>query len=115
MKDLKDRTVRGGVVIISALALKFVLRTGSLVVLARFLTPNDFGLVRHGYRGNRGSFNIQGCRTFHGHSSAPYYHERTDFHLVLAQYVSGCSALWPVFGNCACSGRFFIMSPTCSG
>jgi O-antigen/teichoic acid export membrane protein len=45
MKDLKDRTVRGGLVTISALALKFVLRTGSLVVLARFLTPNDFGLV----------------------------------------------------------------------
>ena len=45
MKDLKDRTVRGGLVAISALALKFVLRTGSLVVLARFLTPNDFGLV----------------------------------------------------------------------
>jgi len=45
MKDLKDRTVRGGLVAISALALKFVLRTGSLVVLARFLTSNDFGLV----------------------------------------------------------------------
>ena len=45
MKDLKDRTVRGGLVTVSALALKFVLRKGSLVVLARFLTPNDFGLV----------------------------------------------------------------------
>jgi len=45
VKDLKDRTVRGGLVAISALALKFVLRTGSLVVLARFLTPNDFGLA----------------------------------------------------------------------
>jgi hypothetical protein len=45
MKDLKDRTVRGDLVTISALALKFVLRTGSLVVLARFLTPNNFGLV----------------------------------------------------------------------
>lgn len=45
MKDLKERTLRGGLVSVSAQALKFILRTGSLVVLARLLTPKDFGLV----------------------------------------------------------------------
>lgn len=45
MKDLKERTLRGGLVAICAQAVKFVLRTGSLVVLARLLTPKDFGLV----------------------------------------------------------------------
>ena len=45
MKDLKEKTLRGGLVAISAQAVKFVLRTGSLVVLARLLTPKDFGLV----------------------------------------------------------------------
>ena len=45
MKDLKERVLRGGLVKISSQALNFVLRTGSLVVLARLLTPKDFGLV----------------------------------------------------------------------
>jgi O-antigen/teichoic acid export membrane protein len=45
VKDLKERTVRGGLVTIGAQAVKFVLRTGSLMVLARLLTPKDFGLV----------------------------------------------------------------------
>jgi PST family polysaccharide transporter len=45
VKDLKERTLRGGLVAISAQAVTFVLRTGALVVLARILTPKDFGLV----------------------------------------------------------------------
>jgi PST family polysaccharide transporter len=45
LKDLKERTIRGGLVVIISQAVKFVLRMGSLVVLARLLTPNDFGLV----------------------------------------------------------------------
>ncbi len=42
--DLKGRTVRGGGVTAVAQAGKFVLQTGSAVVLARLLTPEDYGL-----------------------------------------------------------------------
>lgn len=45
MEDLKERTLRGGLVTMSAQAVRLVLRTGSLVVLARLLTPKDYGLV----------------------------------------------------------------------
>jgi len=43
--DLKGRSVRGGAVTMTAQAVKFVLQTGSTVVLARLLTPQDYGLV----------------------------------------------------------------------
>ena len=45
MANLKSRTVRGGAVTITAQAVRLVLSTGSTVVLARLLTPSDFGLV----------------------------------------------------------------------
>jgi O-antigen/teichoic acid export membrane protein len=45
MKDLKGKAVRGGVVKVCAQILNFILRVGSLVVLARLLEPSDFGLV----------------------------------------------------------------------
>ena len=45
MKDLKQRTIRGGAAKISSQAASFVLRMGSLMVLARLLDPKDFGLV----------------------------------------------------------------------
>jgi O-antigen/teichoic acid export membrane protein len=45
MENLKDRAVRGGFAKVSAQAVNFVLRMGSLVVLARLLDPKDFGLV----------------------------------------------------------------------
>jgi O-antigen/teichoic acid export membrane protein len=44
-KDLKRRTARGAVVSTVAQASTFVLRTGSMMVLARLLVPRDFGLV----------------------------------------------------------------------
>lgn len=43
--DLKGRAVRGGAVTISAQVAKFALQTGSTAVLARLLTPADFGLI----------------------------------------------------------------------
>jgi O-antigen/teichoic acid export membrane protein len=43
--DLKQRTARGAVVSMLGQVATFVLRMGSMVVLARLLTPNDFGLV----------------------------------------------------------------------
>jgi O-antigen/teichoic acid export membrane protein len=43
--DLKGRSVRGGAVTMTAQVIKFVLHTGSTVVLARLLTPQDFGLI----------------------------------------------------------------------
>jgi O-antigen/teichoic acid export membrane protein len=45
MKDLKEKTIRGGVARMAAQAANFVLRIGSLMVLARLLDPKDFGLV----------------------------------------------------------------------
>lgn len=45
MKDLKEKTIRGGFARLLAQAANFILRLGSLMVLARLLTPKDFGLV----------------------------------------------------------------------
>jgi O-antigen/teichoic acid export membrane protein len=45
MKDLKERTIRAGSARIFAQAASFLLRIGSLMVLARLLNPHDFGLV----------------------------------------------------------------------
>jgi len=45
MKDLKLRVIRGGFAKIAAQATTFVLRIGSLMVMARLLDPKDFGLV----------------------------------------------------------------------
>lgn len=43
--DLKGRTVRGGAVMLSAQAAKFALQTGATAILARLLTPADFGVI----------------------------------------------------------------------
>src|SRR5713101_205535 len=45
MKDLKEKTLRGGLVRMCAQAATFLLRFGSLMMLARLLGPKDFGLV----------------------------------------------------------------------
>jgi O-antigen/teichoic acid export membrane protein len=45
MKDLKEKTIRGGFARICAQAANFLLRLGSLTILARLLGPKDFGLV----------------------------------------------------------------------
>src|SRR5271154_2412754 len=45
MKDLKEKTVRGGLARLCAQAANFLLRLGSLMVLARLLGPKDYGLV----------------------------------------------------------------------
>ena len=45
MKDLKERTIRGGSARIVAQAANFTLRVGSVMVLSRLLEPRDFGLL----------------------------------------------------------------------
>ncbi|MGB6130431.1 MAG: lipopolysaccharide biosynthesis protein [Acidobacteriaceae bacterium] len=45
MKDLKERTIRGGLARSLGLGARFALRLGTLMVLARLLAPKDFGLV----------------------------------------------------------------------
>jgi PST family polysaccharide transporter len=45
VKDLKQRVIRGGLVRIISQASTLLLRTGSLMIMARLLTPKDFGLV----------------------------------------------------------------------
>jgi O-antigen/teichoic acid export membrane protein len=44
-RDLKRSTTRGAFVSLGGQAATFVLRTGSMVIMARLLTPKDFGLV----------------------------------------------------------------------
>ncbi len=43
--DLKGRSVRGGAVTMAGQIVKLLLHTGSTAVLARLLTPKDFGLI----------------------------------------------------------------------
>jgi len=43
--DLKGRSVRGGAITVFSQGCRFVLQTGSTVVLARILTPQDYGLI----------------------------------------------------------------------
>src|SRR5215831_13146227 len=45
MEDLKQKTIRGGLARLCAQIADFLLRLGSLMVLARLLDPEDFGLV----------------------------------------------------------------------
>jgi O-antigen/teichoic acid export membrane protein len=45
MKDLKQRTIRGGLARLCAQGANFFIRLCSLMVLARLLGPKDFGLV----------------------------------------------------------------------
>jgi PST family polysaccharide transporter len=45
VKDLKHRATRGGVARILSQASMLVLRTGTLMVMARLLDPTDFGLI----------------------------------------------------------------------
>jgi O-antigen/teichoic acid export membrane protein len=45
MEDLKAKTIRGGIARILAQGVTLLVRVGSLMVLARLLGPEDFGLV----------------------------------------------------------------------
>jgi O-antigen/teichoic acid export membrane protein len=45
VSSLRDKTIRGGIARLGAQAANFLLRVGSLVVLARLLRPDEFGLV----------------------------------------------------------------------
>ena len=45
MQDLKEKTIRGGAARLGTQVASLVLRAGALVVLARLLSPKDFGLV----------------------------------------------------------------------
>lgn len=43
--DLESRSMRGGALTLSAQVLKFCISTGATIVVARLLTPQDYGLV----------------------------------------------------------------------
>src|SRR5690349_23031321 len=45
MGNFKEKTIRGGVAKVGAQATTWIMRLGSLMVLARLLDPRDFGLV----------------------------------------------------------------------
>ena len=43
--ELKRKSVRGGFVVVAAQGGKVLLQTGTLMLLARLLSPDDFGLT----------------------------------------------------------------------
>ncbi len=43
--NLRERSVRGGALVLGAQSIKFALQVGSTMILARLLTPRDFGLI----------------------------------------------------------------------
>src|SRR6185369_3210145 len=45
MENFREKTIRGGAAKVFAQATQFLVRVGSLMVLARLLDPKDFGLV----------------------------------------------------------------------
>src|SRR5262245_15294636 len=45
MNDLKEKVLRGGLARILAQLTMFILRLASFMILARLLTPEDFGLI----------------------------------------------------------------------
>jgi O-antigen/teichoic acid export membrane protein len=45
MEDLKERAIRGGLAKLTGQGASLLLRVGTLAVLARLLSPNDFGIV----------------------------------------------------------------------
>lgn len=44
-KNFKHTTLRGGAITFTAQIIKLVLQTASTMILARLLTPQDFGLI----------------------------------------------------------------------
>lgn len=44
LEQLKGHSVRGGVITVLSEVFRFVLQTGSMIVIARLLTPDDFGV-----------------------------------------------------------------------
>ena len=45
VKEVKSASARGGALTFSAQIIKFVLNLGSTMILARLLTPEDYGLI----------------------------------------------------------------------
>lgn len=45
-KDLKTKSLRSGAITITTQGLSFLIRMGSIMVLARILTPQDFGIIQ---------------------------------------------------------------------
>ena len=45
VNSLRQRSARGGLITLTSQALKFFLQTGSTMIMARLLTPADFGVV----------------------------------------------------------------------
>ena len=83
LPDLKRRTISGGVVTVSAQAAKFVLNLVSTVILARLLTPRDFGLVGNGDGRHRLPGYISARGSCHTHGATRTHHARPGVQSVL--------------------------------
>ena len=84
-KDLMQKTARRALVSIGAQGGMFVLRTGSLMVLARLLLKEDFGLVNMVDCVHRIPWVAAGCRSGDGCGSACFHYESADLHSLLDQ------------------------------
>ena len=107
MKDLKERAVRGGLARLCGQAANLVLRLGFMVIMARLLDPEDFGLVAM-VTVVTGVYEIF---TTAGLSSATIQkatrHRRTDFNTVLDQH-SCWDDTWSTVPSDGTGSRFLL-------
>ena len=88
MQDLKAKVIRGGLARLGAQGASFILRVGSLMILARLLSPKDFGLVGMvtaftGVLTLFRDFGLSICRY-----SAYDRYRGADFNIILDQHVA---------------------------
>ena len=86
MHDLKAKTIRGGLARLFGQGATFLLRLGSLMVLARLLGPRDFGLVGMVTAFTGVLILVPGFRAFICCSSACDRHRGAAFNVILGQH-----------------------------
>ena len=86
MEDLKARAVRGGFAKLCGQAGNLALRLGFLVIMARLLDPEDFGLVAMVTVVTGVYEHLYICRAFVGRHPESHRHRRTDFNAFLDQH-----------------------------
>ena len=82
LTNLKGHTISSGAVTMSAQGAKFLLSLVSTMILARLLTPRDFGLVAM-VTTVTGFLCFQRSRAFHSHSAAGAHHACSSLQSVL--------------------------------
>ena len=87
MQDLKQKKIRGGLARLRALGAGFLLRLGSLMILARLLGPKDFGLNGYGHSVHWSPGVVPRFRAIVCRRSAYDYYRTADVNIILGQRV----------------------------